>query len=64
MSLLIRTCVLKGHESAPSHQIIKVTQLYRVGPIESSAYANQPVASLAVQPIQPAAGLGSKQPAD
>jgi len=48
MSLLIRTCVLKGHESAPSHQILKVTQLYRVGRIESSAYANPPEANLFV----------------
>jgi hypothetical protein len=64
MPLLIKACVLKGHESAPSHQIIKLTQLYRVGRIESSAYANQPVASHVVRPIQPAVDWGSKQPAD
>lgn len=42
MSLLIRTCVLEGHESAPNDQNLKVAQLYRVGWIESSSYANQP----------------------
>jgi hypothetical protein len=48
MPLLIKACVLKGHGGAPSHQIIKAAQLYRVGRIESSAYANQPLASRVV----------------
>ena len=62
MPLLVRAGVLKGHESAPSNQIKKVAQLYRVGLIESSGYANQPAANSVVSLIQPAADLGSKPP--
>lgn len=63
MPLLIRTCVLKGHESAPSDLVLKVTQLYRVDLIESSAYANRLEASLSVEPILLTAGLDLRQQA-
>jgi hypothetical protein len=49
MPLLIRTCVLKGHESAPSDQILKVTQLYRVGWFESRKYATSHISVCANQ---------------